>query len=72
MCENTAERAFSNFMIRNFAGSKYLSKRKDLSTIEKIDNIGAVEETVAGVIKSDGDIRNAPVVDYSKSDMSSL
>ena len=59
-------------MVRDFAGSKHLSKRKDLLTIEKIDNIGAVEETVAGVTKSDSDIRNATVVGYSKSDMSSL
>ncbi len=53
---------FSGFMVKEFSGNKYLSMRKNGSTIEKVDDIGQVMKLDTDNITTDGQIMNATVV----------
>ena len=56
---------FSNFMVREFSGLKYLSMRKDLSVIEQIRDIGETVESSDSDL-SGGEVLNAQVVGVSE------
>ena len=50
----------SKFMVREFSGNKYLSMRKDLSTIEKIDDLKTAIASVE--VEGDREIKNQVIV----------